>query len=140
MNLYCIRDRMLNYFQDPFTGPSDNMVMASVASAINNPEATSAIAQAPHHFEIWRIAEIDDQANIHSQREFICDCSALLRAERGTTGSTRLAAEAATPTRRGQPSGAPSTSGTNQSTPQNAASRQNDPPQNDHKAPGGSDR
>lgn len=82
MNIYCIRDRMLDYFQDPFVAPNDYNVLASVANVINNPEVHSAIAQAPHHFEIWRIATVDDQGHINESREFVSDCSALVRAGR----------------------------------------------------------
>lgn len=87
MNIYCIRDRMLDYFQDPFTAPNDYTVQASVSAAINNPEATSALAQAPHHFEIWRIATVDDQGNIRESREFIADASSLVRRQSAEAGA-----------------------------------------------------
>jgi len=87
---------MLDYFQDPFVAPNDYNVMASVANVINNSEVQSAIAQAPHHFEIWRIATVDDQGHIHESRDFIADASSLVR-----TG--REPPESGTPTAAGIP-------------------------------------
>ncbi|AXH75812.1 MAG: nonstructural protein [Microviridae sp.] len=106
MNIYCIRDRMLDYFQDPFVAPNDYNVLASVSNVINNPEVQSAIAQAPHHFEIWRIATVDDQGHINESREFLADCSSLVRAQRQPAAPGARPTQEATTQRTGAPHGA----------------------------------
>lgn len=79
MKIYAIRDRLIDYFQQPWAAPGDKEVMTAIAAAINNGENNSAIAQAPHHFEIWRIGEVDEQGHITPSREFLGDCSSLIR-------------------------------------------------------------
>lgn len=87
MYIYAIRDRLLDYFQTPFVAPGDNEVKASVSQAIMG-ENQSAIAQTPHHFEVWKIAEVDDEGYINPIRELVCDVSALIRTERQPPGPT----------------------------------------------------
>lgn len=79
MKIYAIRDRMLDYFQQPFVGPNDNAVRASLAAHVNNPEATDAIAQAPHHFEIHQLGYVTEEGALVAEKSFICDCSSLIR-------------------------------------------------------------
>lgn len=81
MKLYAIKDRLLDYFMTPFAAPSDKEVLGSIATTVNNYEAinTNGIAQAPHHFEIWVLAEIDEEGHVNPKREFLHDCSSLLR-------------------------------------------------------------
>lgn len=79
MKIYAIRDRLIDYFQQPFAGPDDKNVLASVARLINNGEITSDIAQAPHHFEIWELGEIDQEGHINATRKLVADCGSLVR-------------------------------------------------------------
>lgn len=80
MKLYAIRDRLLDYFLQPFIGPSDNQVKSAVADNINNEESNHAISQAPNQFELWRLAEIDEKTGqVGGEREYICDCTSLIR-------------------------------------------------------------
>lgn len=77
--IYAIRDRMLDYFQTPFVASSDKQVLASLTTVINSNEATNAIAQAPHHFELYRLGAVTEEGSIRQDREFIADCSSLVR-------------------------------------------------------------
>ena len=80
MKLYAIRDRLLAYFQRPLVGDSDYQVKASLAAVINDEVNTNAISKAPHHFELWTLAEIDEETgNVRPNPEFLCDCSSLIR-------------------------------------------------------------
>lgn len=79
MNLYSIRDRLIDYFMVPFPAPSHSQVKAAIAQQVNNGD-TNAISQAPHQFEIWQLAEIDTETgSITEHREYLCDCSSLIR-------------------------------------------------------------
>lgn len=79
MKIYAIRDRLIDYFMQPFVGPDDKNVLAAVARTINQGEITSDIAQAPHHFEVWSLANITDTGHIEEDRYLIQDCSSLVR-------------------------------------------------------------
>lgn len=79
MKVYAIRDRMLDFYNQPFVGPNDKAVMASVAQHINNPGATDAIAQAPQHFELYALGEILEDGQLVARKEFLGDCSSLIR-------------------------------------------------------------
>lgn len=80
MKLYAIRDRLLNYFQQPFAAHSDQVVLASLATLVNNPESSNDIARAPQHFEIWRLAEINDQTGkVTGDPEYLNDATSLVR-------------------------------------------------------------
>lgn len=63
----------------PFVGPDDKTVLASVARLINQGDVTSDIAQAPHHFEVWRLATVTPEGHIEPDRELLQDCAALVR-------------------------------------------------------------
>lgn len=78
MNLYAIHDRLIDHWMQPFVGNSDKEVMAAISQAINHPETTHAIAQAPHHYEIYKIGEVFE-GHIKPCREFVADCSTLVR-------------------------------------------------------------
>lgn len=94
MKIYAIKDRLIDYFMQPFFGPDDKNVFASVARLVNEGELTSDIAQAPHHFEIWRLGEINEEGHIEAKREFLADCSSLIRTgirQRGVPGGQEAA-------------------------------------------------
>lgn len=107
MKIYAIRDRLIDYFMQPFVGPDNKSVLASVAKLVNQ-EGTSDIAQAPHHFEVWELGEVNaEDGHITPKLDFIADCSSLVR--RGIR-ETRLPedgqTEAATEGRTRSPGGA----------------------------------
>lgn len=80
MKIYSIRDRFLDYYMTPFVGESDQPVIAAVAALINNGETNDALTKAPQHFEIWRLAEVNDKTGeVTADRNFICDCTSLIR-------------------------------------------------------------
>lgn len=80
MNLYAIRDRLLEYFMTPFVADGDKQVMHGLAALINTGAKDHAIAQAPHHFELWRLAEIDeDTGTCKGPPTFLADASSLVR-------------------------------------------------------------
>lgn len=97
MNIYAIRDRLIDYFQTPFVAPGDKEVLAMIANTINNPTETNAIAQAPHQFEIWRLGEIAEYGHLVPNREYLADCNAYLRADPGREPAERRADEAQNP-------------------------------------------
>jgi len=96
VKIYAIKDRLIGYFLTPFIAPSDKEIMGGIAHEINRPDNLAAIAQSPHHFEIYTLGEIDDEGNITVRKEFICDCGSLVR-----TG--REAAKTATDSAAGTP-------------------------------------
>lgn len=80
MKIYAIKDRLLEYFQQPFVGQSDKQVMAALSTAINNQEQVSAISQAPHHFELYELGEVDeDTGHIKAHLSLLADCASLVR-------------------------------------------------------------
>lgn len=82
MKLYAIRDRLLDYYLRPFAAEGDKQVLASLAETINNVENRAPIAQTPSHFELWRLAEIDENTGqVQGDREFLADCASLVRAD-----------------------------------------------------------
>lgn len=77
--IYALRDRLIDYYLRPFTAPDDKEVLASLATTINSGEGTSAIQNAPHHFEIWRLGSITEEGDCRPGKELIADCSSLVR-------------------------------------------------------------
>lgn len=92
MNIYAIRDRLIDYYMNPFAGPGDKEVLAAISLQING-ETNSAISQAPHHFEIWRLGKVEEDGHLTAQKELLADCSTLFRGnlrETGKPGGTPL--------------------------------------------------
>jgi len=81
MKIYAIRDRLIDYFMQPFVGPDDKTVMASVARLVNQGEVTSDIAQAPHQFEVWTLGQVTDDGHLVPERQYLGDCSSLIRSD-----------------------------------------------------------
>jgi len=98
MRLYAIRDRLLDYFLQPFIGPSDRQVKAAVADNVNNQESQHAVSKAPHQFELWRLAFIDETTGqVEGEREYLCDLNSLVRGgirEGGDAAAAALATAA----------------------------------------------
>lgn len=84
MKIYAVRDRMLDYYLHPFAAPDDKQVMGGIAQQVNNPEQMEAIAQAPQHFEIWKLGEVLDNGDLVTNREIICNCQQLVRKTKET--------------------------------------------------------
>lgn len=79
MKIYAIRDRLINYFMAPFAGPDQHAdIFAAVATQVNG-DTNDAICQAPHHFEIWTLGEVQEDGTLVPKREFLADCSSLVR-------------------------------------------------------------
>lgn len=70
---------MLDYFLPALIATSEQQVLASLAMSVNSGETADALAQAPHHFELWELGTIDDQGNITPTRKLITDASSLVR-------------------------------------------------------------
>lgn len=106
MKIYAVRDRLIHYFMTPFCGADDKQVLAGLANHINNPEGTyDAIKQAPHHFEIWKLGEVQENGLITSKIDFLADCSSLVRASVRSTTDAGTGADAPARGRRPQPPG-----------------------------------
>jgi len=78
-HMYSIRDRLLNFYMRPFTAPTDQEAQAAIAFNINSEEIRDAVTQAPHHFELWKIATIEENGDVVPAKEFLCECSSLIR-------------------------------------------------------------
>lgn len=78
MKLYAIKDILIDYFLQPFAAPDDPSVLAAIARSVNSGEISD-LAQAPHHFQIWQIAEIDKDGHVTPRRELLAECSSLIR-------------------------------------------------------------
>lgn len=80
MKIFAIRDRMLDYFQPPVCVHRVEDLMAAIAKGINGEgEARNELAQAPDHYELWKIGEVDDQGHIRAERKLVANCSQLIR-------------------------------------------------------------
>jgi len=79
VKIYAVKDRLIDFYQQPWVAPGDKEAMTAIAAAVNNQENMSAIAQAPHHFELWRLGEVDDEGHIAASKEFLGDCSGFVR-------------------------------------------------------------
>jgi len=87
MKIYALRDRLIDYYLVPFAAQSTKEVLAGVATAINREGNLDAIAQTPHHFEIWQLGEVDEEGHIHKHKEFVTTCDALVRPRREPAGN-----------------------------------------------------
>lgn len=102
MKIYAVRDRLLDYYMQPFVGPDDKEVMSALARTVNNEADTNGIAQAPHHFELWELGTIEGEGNLTPTRRLVCDCASLIR--RGVRSrSEREGQEAASAAREDSP-------------------------------------
>jgi len=79
MKVFAIKDRLIDYFMQPFVAHDEKGVMAAIANVINTEPYKDAIAQAPHHFEIWRLGEVDENGHLHTSKELIAGCESLIR-------------------------------------------------------------
>jgi len=79
MKIYALRDRLIDYYLQPFIAPTEKQMLASLAQLVNG-EENHAVAKAPHHFEAWELAEIDEEGNVTPTRRLVADASSLLRA------------------------------------------------------------
>ncbi|QXP08499.1 MAG: nonstructural protein [Arizlama microvirus] len=81
MKIYAIRDRLIDYFLQPFVAPNDNEVKASIAQTINQDHGGRhvPIAANPHDFEVWRIGEVTEDGHVVPEREYLCTAASLLR-------------------------------------------------------------
>ncbi|WNK12990.1 MAG: nonstructural protein [Microvirus sp.] len=81
MKIYAVNDRLIDYFMQAFVAQDDKHVMAAISTVINTEPYKDAIAQAPHHFEIWRLGEINEDGHIAAHKELIASCESLIRSD-----------------------------------------------------------
>jgi len=79
MRIYAIRDRLIDYFMRPFFLENDKAAMQAIAEIVNDKEGASAIAQTPHQFELWRLADIEENGEVKGSKEYLGDASGLIR-------------------------------------------------------------
>lgn len=141
MKLYAVRDRLIGYFLQPFPAHTDKDVLASCANAINREDNRDPIAQTPHHFEIWKLAEINDETGkVTGDPELLADCSSLVRGGiRETHGQDARADQSGKRlgTRPTQPEHPPGHPGANGSPPAGAQGAETLATPGTHQKPGG---
>lgn len=79
MIIAAIRDRLMDYFMQPFAAPGVPQLLSAISKQVSNDQEGNDIAQAPHQFEVWKLGTVDDQGHIHVERVYLCDCSSLIR-------------------------------------------------------------
>lgn len=81
IKLFAIRDRLLDYFMQPYLiGHNEPEILSLVANMVNQEDSKHAVHTNPSHFEVWRLAEIQEQTGqVHGDREFLADCASLIR-------------------------------------------------------------
>jgi len=105
VKIYAVRDRLIDYYMLPFVGHTDKEVMASIADTVNLEDGQHGIQQAPHHYEIWILAEVQEGGHITPAREFLADCGTLIRPRRQSAGSGEGPPLKTLAQRKGPPSG-----------------------------------
>jgi len=84
VNIYAIRDRLLNYYQAPFAAHTDQDVLHALTVRINTDQGRHDLVQkAPHHFEIWKLGSVQEDGHLIGRPEFLADLSTLIRATPG---------------------------------------------------------
>lgn len=78
MKIFAIRDRIMNYFDAPFVAHTTNQVKGAISNELAKGEKID-WAQAPHHFELYELGEIDDQGNIKVEKQLITSLDSLIR-------------------------------------------------------------
>lgn len=78
--IYAVRDRLIDWFMRPFPANSDKEVLGAIAQQVNS-EELNGIAQAPHHYEVWKLCEVTDNGHVKEARVLIADCSSLIRSD-----------------------------------------------------------
>lgn len=86
MKIYAIYDRMIGYYQQPFIAHNDKHVLAALATTINSEDPQNAIAQAPHQFDLYEIATIEEDLEIKAEKKFITTLDSLNRKQPGLGG------------------------------------------------------
>lgn len=86
MRIFAVRDRLIDYYMQPFAAPGVKDVLAALANQVNTENQGNAIYQAPHHFEVWQLGIVTEDGHITPEREFIADLSSLVRAGVRKTG------------------------------------------------------
>lgn len=100
---------MIDYFVLPaFFADNTSQAMAMIAAAVNG-DSKDALAQTPHHFELWQLGEIQEQTgNLTEHKEFVAECAGFIRnrvreSPNGRAGEDRDAdREAGSPPRRNE--------------------------------------
>lgn len=108
MKIYCLRDRLIDYYMVPFAAPGAKEVMQSLSTTINaQTENMNGIAQAPHHYELFQLGYLTEDGHLVAEREFICDLATLVRRDIRNGGEPRGAAAEIAPESRRGPLGGP---------------------------------
>lgn len=96
MKIYTVRDRMIDYFVLPaFFADNDMQAMSMIAASVNG-DRKDALAQTPHHFELWRLGEIKEQTGTLSEsKEFLAECSGFIRSRVRESPNGRAAQDSA---------------------------------------------
>lgn len=88
MKIYAVRDTLIGYYLQPFVAPADEKpVLAAIARQVNDLREANDIAQAPHHFEVWKLGEIYEDGSIQAEQTLICRCDSLIRPGIRRTGT-----------------------------------------------------
>lgn len=80
---------MIDYYVLPaFFADNTQQAMAMISAAVNG-DSKDALAQTPHHFELWQLGEINNQTgNLTANKEFVAECASFIRRSiRGGAGA-----------------------------------------------------
>lgn len=111
MNLYGVKDLLLNIMAPPFVAPSDNQAITALANIVNRGRETDPYAQAPHHFQLWQLATIDEEGNVSPTKIILTDLSSLVRADIRQDGERRPPTGTSPAGARRSPAGGPDSGG-----------------------------
>lgn len=78
MKIYAIRDRLLDYYQQPFIAQDDKPVLGAISNQLHNGNNLD-WQNAPHHFEVWRLGQVTQEGFIEQDRELLATLDSLIR-------------------------------------------------------------
>lgn len=88
MKIYCVHDRLINYWLTPIAADSDAAMKHSLSQVVNNTESMHAVTQAPHHYDLYQLGEVTEDGSLKAKKEFICSAADLIRS-RGSYNDQR---------------------------------------------------
>lgn len=73
MKVYSIKD-VKGAFDAPFLALNDQLAARNVKTFVNNGQKGNTLSLYPEDFELWRIAEFDEETGVITPTELSCVC------------------------------------------------------------------